>query len=850
MKSVITHKGIAVFILCLFFCLCFAKSEGDQSLIYNEWSDNRPKVALVLSGGGARGIAQIGMLQEFEEAGIPIDYIVGTSMGAIIGGLYSVGYTANELDSIVTEANWDDILSLEREIERKDVFLEQKYVYDRSLLLLRFNNFNLKVPEGLVIGIRFQNFLQKLLWQGLYKPFGDFDKLKYKFRSVATEVVSGESVAFSKGNLVNSIIASATVPLRNSPIRIDSSIYLDGGLKANIPVVQARNSFSPDIIIAINTTSPLFSGDKLDKPWNLADQVLSIMMVDYSNDAKKKADILIEPSIKGITNTDFHKAKSLIEKGRTAARDMLPTIRNLIKQKHSGKSKPQDSSNVNINIAVDSVTLYAKNGLNIKIDSIEYMNQIPEKMKDDIWFVDSLFTNHFIFLNQNELSIYYEELLRVYQKHGYSFAHIKKTKYDNDKRKLYINIDIGEVRDIKISGNSTSDFIIYRELAFEVGDTLNTVMLSESWGNLSSVELFKNVEFDFYTYDNYCGVDVNIDVEEMGNQILSVGARVDNERFGQIGLDLIQMNIFNFGTRFNLRFTGGQRNQAISAAIEQTRVLNSMITAGIKSYYSNYGVYSYKRLTNNSKGEDIYEYDREGENIVETYGINASLGTQIEKKGLLSLQFRFDRQRYYDNDSDLLPSFYSINTMKIGTIFDSENEYDFPTSGRLIEIYLETTTLQTPDGVGFSKASFFYRENNSYGRHTFRRSFLFGYADETLPYPEFFSLGGQDNFYGLNENAEMGRQIIKGSLEYRLKTPFDILFDTYFSLRYDIGAAWVLPEDIKISKLKHGIGTSLSLDTPLGPAKFSIGKSFYFQKSPTSVIYAPLQVYFRLGMQL
>jgi NTE family protein len=139
-----------------------------------------------------------------------------------------------------------------------------------------------------------------------------FCNLKYDFRPVATEVISGRSVAFSKGNLVNSIIASATVPLRNSPVRIDSSIYLDGGLKANIPVDQAKEIFDPDIIIAVNTTSPLFTGDKLDKPWNLADQVLSIMMQDYSKEAKKHADVLIEPDIDGITNTDFDKAEQLI----------------------------------------------------------------------------------------------------------------------------------------------------------------------------------------------------------------------------------------------------------------------------------------------------------------------------------------------------------------------------------------------------------------------------------------------------------------------------------------------------------------------------------------------------------
>jgi NTE family protein len=879
MRSFIIHKNIVFFFLLVAFQNIVNADQTNEVFFVNDPSDSNPRIALVLSGGGARGIAQIGVMQEFEKAGIKIDHIVGTSMGAIIGGLYSVGYTADDLDSIVSNADWDEILSLEREIERKDVFLEQKYLYDRSIILLRFNNFDLRVPEGLVIGIRFQYFLQNLLWEGIYKPFGDFCNLKYDFRPVATEVISGRSVAFSKGNLVNSIIASATVPLRNSPVRIDSSIYLDGGLKANIPVDQAKEIFDPDIIIAVNTTSPLFTGDKLDKPWNLADQVLSIMMQDYSKEAKKHADVLIEPDIDGITNTDFDKAEQLISKGREAARKMLPAIHDLIQQKSAEKYGQQiqiDSiENIDKNYlsGIDPVYLFDKIELDsvsshdipvlqnntvipfaddnlLRVDTIEYMNQIPAKMAKDFHLIDSTIKSKPLSNNADHLNKIKEEILKIYHKFGYSFSNIKMLKYNPEIRKLTINIDIGEVKNIKISGNATSDFIILRELVFDIGDTLNTHLLSESWSNLSSVELFKNVEFDFYTYDNYCGIDVNIDVEEMGDQILSVGARADNERFGQIGIDLVQMNLFNFGSRVNLRFTGGPRNQSISAALEQPRVMSSLITFGVRTYYSNYGIYRYKRLSSDSKGKMIYEYDREGENNIELYGINASLGTQIEKKGLLLLQFRFDRQRHYDIESDIKSEFYSINTMKIASIFDSENENDFPTSGRLIEIFLETTTLQTPDGVGFSKASFFYRGNNSIGSHTIRPSFLFGYADETLPYPEFFSLGGQDNFFGLNENAEMGRQIIRGSIEYRYKTPFQILFDTYFSIRYDIGSVWVLPEEIKISKLKHGIGTALALDTPLGPAKFSLGKSFYFVKDPASVIYGPLLLYFKIGMQL
>ena len=891
---------IAIIFLSLIFIHneALSKIKDDHDFVLPAYEELRPRIALVLSGGGARGLAQIGVLKEFEKAGIPIDYIVGTSMGAIIGGLYSVGYSASELDSIVSNANWDEILSLEREIERNDVFLEQKYIYDRSLLLLRFKNYELIVPEGIIKGIKFQSFLQKVIWDGIYKSFRDFDSLKYKFRPVATEIISGEPFAFSEGNLVNSIIASATVPLRNSPIRIDSLIYLDGGLKANIPVEQARQ-FKPDIIITVNTTSPLYKISELDKPWNLADQVLSIMMKHFSERSLKKTDVLIEPDIKGITNDDFDSSADLIYQGSLAAISALPHIKDMLKNKTdslvyqellSQNVKPDDIENIKKldiygfepedSLLITQKFLYnEKNVLSIPeffkddhyyqlfkydlnnellristernkntLKKISFVNELPQGIKEDIENIKDLYTGEYI--HDELFDSIKESILRSYHRLGYCFPHIKFMHYDEKSGEMLINVDIGEIKDITLKGNSTSDFIINRELELKVGDTLRLNPLDESWNNLSSVELFKNVEFDFFEYENYCGVDLNVHVHEMGDQILSLGARVDNERFGQIGLDFIQLNLFNFGTRLNLRFTGGARNQSVSLAFEQPRFLSSLFTAGFKTYYDNIRIFKYRRLTNDKDGSEIYDYRRTGDVSMETYGMNVSLGTQIEKKGILSVQFRFDRQRFFPSDTIEIPDFYSINTMKIGSVFDSENEYDFPTSGRLIEIFLETTLLQTPDAVGFSKARFFFRSNYSYGPNTIRPSFLFGYADETLPFPEFFALGGQDNFYGLFENSDMGRQIIKGSMEYRYKTPFRLFFDTYFSVRYDIGAVWTVPEDIKLSKLKHGAGTSLSFDTPFGPAKFSLGKSFYFLKDPASVVFGPLLFYFRIGMQL
>ena len=145
---------------------------------------------------------------------------------------------------------------------------------------------------------------------------------------------------------------------------------------------------------------------------------------------------------------------------------------------------------------------------------------------------------------------------------------------------------------------------------------------------------------------------------------------------------------------------------------------------------------------------------------------------------------------------------------------------------------------------------FFYKSNYSFGIHTISPSVFFGFGDATMPFPEFFSMGGQDSFFGFREDEERGRQMVKGSLEYRIQSPLKIFFDTYLSIRYDLGSVWEQTEAIRFNDLKHGIGTSVSFDTPLGPAEFSLGKSFYFIKKPYGIAWGPVQGYFSIGMDL
>ncbi|HPI19788.1 MAG TPA: patatin-like phospholipase family protein [Candidatus Kapabacteria bacterium] len=887
---------IKFFIIIFLFASSFSISAKDSLIISieNPAEYCKPKIALVLSGGGARGISQIGAINEFANNDIHFDYVVGTSIGAIVGGLISIGYSPLELDSIIKHTDWGDLFSLKSDQNRSDLFLDQKIVSDRSLLTLRFDNFNFVIPEAISVGTKLFSFIQKLVWNSAYNFQTDFDSLKYPFRAVATDLAQGKTISLSKGNLVTSIRSSATVPLRYSPVWLDSMVLVDGGLMANIPTEQALE-FKPDLIFTINTISPLLPIEELNKPWNLADQVVSIQMEKFSTQAKSLADVIIEPDLKYRSNLDFAHLDTLIELGATATKIKINEINELInlkKKEHCLKFLEELKRTFNYFPQIkfigllneDSISILNKyysfedlllNLLSLKninyYKSIQFIKNENSELKivlkryDIIKEINIFDENNEYenvlkvelnekFINQSFNKITEKEvnifILKELRKRGFTFASTKRILYNKFDSSLNIHLDYGKVHSIKVSGNkSAKDILILRDLKFEKGDYLNSQKIATSWDNLMYNGLFEKVEFEVNKSETNDGVDVSVFVKENPEQTISLGARVDNERYTQVGLDFIQNNIFNYGAKFNARFSAGSRNQYASLSVIQPRILNSMITFSIKSYYEQKKSYNYIFKPDTRKNEFIRLQD--GEYSVERYGFWASFGTQIERKGTLSIDLRLEKQRSFDlNGLETKPAFYSVNTIKIGTIFDTEDKSEFPNEGRIINLSLETNLFNAANSIAFSKVEFYFSNIFSFNKQIIKPSVLFGFADETLPVPESFTFGGQDNFFGYKEDDGIGRQIFISSLEYRLLLPFSILFDTYVSFRYDFGSIWKQFEAIKLSSLKHGVGATLAIDSPVGPAKFSVGKGFNFLKDPVTVVWGETLIYFSLGIKL
>jgi len=228
----------------------------------------RPKVGLALSGGGAKGIAHIGVLKVMEEAGLKPDYISGVSMGSIVGGLYATGYTADSLEKIVRSIDWDLMLS-DNIPENKVIFLEKRY-FNNNILSLPVTKNKILLPAGLIRGQQIESTLSRYAWPAA--TISDFSKLPIPFMCMGTDISTCRNVEIKNGYLADAMRASMAVPSIFTPLRIDTILFVDGGMIRNFAVQEVRD-MGADIVIGSYTGGKLYSGDELNSITGLMSQI-------------------------------------------------------------------------------------------------------------------------------------------------------------------------------------------------------------------------------------------------------------------------------------------------------------------------------------------------------------------------------------------------------------------------------------------------------------------------------------------------------------------------------------------------------------------------------------------------
>ena len=316
-KNHVNHlrgKFSCVLLFTWLFLLCSFSTNAQET-------PKKQKIGLVLSGGGAKGLAHIGVLKVIDSLGIKIDYIGGTSMGAIIGGMYASGYTGKQLDSIFKTLTIDDLV--QDNIPRKSKILINKRNDDIYALVLPFKNLKLETPNALSKGLYNFNFLSKISYH--VRNIRDFKKLPIPFFCMATDIETGQQVVLDKGIFPQALVASSSIPSIFYPIEIEGRLLIDGGVTNNYPVEKLRE-LGADFIIGVDVQEELKTRKDLQGITTIFGQISNFNTQGQMESKRKLTDIYIKPDIKGFNVLSFEKGKKIIENGENEAKKFLTEL--------------------------------------------------------------------------------------------------------------------------------------------------------------------------------------------------------------------------------------------------------------------------------------------------------------------------------------------------------------------------------------------------------------------------------------------------------------------------------------------------------------------------------------------
>jgi len=838
----------------------------------------RLKIGLALSGGGARGLAQIGVLKVLEREKIPIDCIAGTSMGGILGGLYAAGYSTEELEKIAKETNWNDLLT--DTPPRLSLFLSQREEKEGSLFQFRLNGLKPYIPTALTSGQKLTNLFTNLAMRAdltsewFKKPYSSFDNLKIPFRAVTTDLVTGERVVLNSGDLALTLRATMTIPLAFSPVEMGDKLLVDGGLVEPIPV-QVAKDMGADVVIAVNTVSTLLPADKINNPFDVANQATSIMSLPALEEELKIADLVITPDLSGFSSMDFGKASELITRGEKSAEDLILKIKKTI-------SKTKSSSTNNDPPQVKICDLKVEGNNAIPIDSILRLTQTrseetvtSDEIRSDLesiyaygFFSDvyavllktkpeeysltyhvsenpllskvsyegnTIFSDSILLermnldlprmINYRLLQQNLDSTIALYHQDGYSLAHIQEIEYDSAAGQLNVKINEGIVSRIELSGNRrTRNWMVTRNFPQKSGQPFNSAKVTSGLSNIYNTGLFEKVNFS--TYPKEEGMVLQLKVKEQKFNIVRIGAHYNDEYRAEGFLQLVDANVFGVGNEVYTHFQYGDRRQIYRLNFKADRIFKTYLTYKLNIFYR-------------QDERKLFEKHRtSGDYNQRKVGAFFSLGQHLFKLGTISVEAKAENVKITDG---ILRDKYNIRSITLKSLVDTFDKYSFPSRGKYHHLYLEMAGDILGGDLVYRKA---YTSLESYfplhKRVNFHPKVAIGVSDGTVPISEKFTLGGIDSFYGLFSEELRGDKMLLGSLGLRFKF-FQRL---YWTLRYDAGKVWTTLESIKLKKLIHAFGSSLSVDTPIGPVEFAYGVATV-PASPKAATWD--KFYFKLG---
>ena len=777
--------------------------------------------ALVLSGGGARGLAQIGVLMALEEAGLRPDLVVAVSMGSIVGALYACGYSPAEILEFARSVDWGRAST--NASSRDALFVNQKATPKGHLFDIRLDD-NLRpvLPNAISSGQLFYEALPSKLLPALHRAGNDFDKLPVSLRVSATNLLTGDQAVFSHGSLITAIRASCSAPLAFSPVDFNGMFLADGGLTSNIPVRAALGEKAA-FVVAVDVTSPLWKRDELSNPVHLMEQIVSIGVERNKQDDKRSADIIIKPQLHGFTNTDFNRIDTLVERGYQSALAAVPAIRaKLAKIAADTAESTMDTM---------SAVIYDKFGLILlKADSISVNTGMIANPTTDIGVISPQLKN---ILRDNRLE----------------FAVTDSVKMINGA--LYVFSGRPVISQIQIFGNDkTSNRLLLTAGGIRPGAPLESAAIERGVRSLYATGLFESVRIETEP-----GERVNIHVEEKKYLRVRGGLRYDEYHRAEGFVAPAYENLLGQGITSALHLQFGSRKEKYALDLSTNTLFNlnfagsgrlQLFTARERIYY---------RPDTNVNADAVL-------GVLGKSGVSLMLGSQIGKSVAVeggakieNFQIVESSRGIFDNDfgfgfRNSLP--YFLMRLNI----DTRDAAPFTTSGsrHIVTAGMAGEVI----GLGGTEEEFikidgsFSRYFTPWNRHTILTQVLTGWTSATLPDVEKFYLGGaipEQNYrdadiYNIIPFMGMKPRSISSDifglihLEYRLALRKNL----YLTAALDWARLWTYEEfNSRYSnndfspKNPLGAGIGLTYQTPAGPIRLSYGQLIPHRNDPDAL---------------
>lgn len=826
-------------------------------------SSLKGKIGLALSGGGARGLTQIGILKVLEKEKIPVDFIAGSSMGGIIGGFYACGYSAEELEKLALEINWEDHIS--DTPPRLSLFLSQREEREKYLFQIYFEGLKPYIPKALTSGQKLTNLFTQLTMQANFQAGSDFDKLKIPFRAVTTDLATGEEVILNRGDLSEALRATMAVPLIFTPVEMEGRLLVDGGVVDPVPV-QVVKDMGADFVVAVNTSSELLTSSQIKNPFDIANQTTSIMTLERKEKELEKADFVFTPALSDYSSIDFEKAPELIKTGEKIADSLLSDLKSALSSSFSseyfynlGKVVISGNENLSEVFLIDLLKVRESDKValsDIRADlsalySTGYFKEVQaelSKTSEDYFLTYHLlenppfngieFSGNKLFssetlqreigflpqkvMNRKILQEKLNQLLKLYRDSGYSLAHIKNIEYDSTSGVLKVEIDEGIISKIDIFGNKrTKNWMVTRNLPLRAGKPYNSRAIQKGLSNLYSTGLFEGIYLKILSEGEEKVLKLNL--QEKKFTFLRGGAHYNDEYFTEGFLELGDNNIFGIGNEIYTHLQYGKRKENYSLNFKADRIFKTYLTYKLNLYLKN----EKRRIYSKHERTDSFDEKRRG--------IHFSFGQQISKLGIASLEGKIERVKTKFESSNFKES-YHITSLIFRSLVDNLDKIPFPETGKYHHMYAEVAGKIFGGDLTYEKFFFSLESYFPLGsKLNFHPKVAIAFSDGDLPKSEKFTLGGFSTLGGFYEEELKGDKLFFFNLGLRYK----FFKRWYLTLRYDSGNTWPNLESIKLKNLKKALLSTLSVSTPLGPIELAYGRT----EEKTD------KFYFRLGLE-